>query len=201
MDIVCNCDANFGDARDTGNNDKWKSQGGFLIFVGGCLVAWKSKRHRAITLSSMEAEYVEASNAAKEVIWFRRLLSDLGHPQTKPTVMFEDNKACIDFSQNNVMHDRSKHIDIKHHHLRELVLDKKVELWHVATLDQLADILTKHPVAGQFINMRDRIYAGDIAPTSKRMTVAWCIVSEDDDERVSNGWCFVPMSMGGIMCY
>ena len=55
------CDANYGDERDSGEqvDDKWKSQGGYLFFVGDCLVSWRSRRHKSRSLSSMEAEYMD----------------------------------------------------------------------------------------------------------------------------------------------
>ena len=145
-DVVLQCyvDANYGDKRDSGYDDKWRSQGGYLVFVGDCLVPWSSKRHRCVTLSSMEAEYVEAARSAQEVVWFRRLMRDLGYGLKFPTVLWEDNKAAIAFSKNHTCHDRSKHIDIREHWLRELVSGQEVKMLHVATAHQMANFMTKH---------------------------------------------------------
>jgi hypothetical protein len=144
IEIVCYADANYGDSRDTGNDDKWCSQGGHVVYVAGQLVAWSSKRHRCVTLSSMEAEYVEATKGGQEILWWRRLLEDLGFPQNRPSVLREDNKACIAFSLNHTQHGRSKHIDIRLHWLRKIVQSKQIDMEHVATDDMVADIMTKH---------------------------------------------------------
>ena len=140
------CDANYGDERDSGNvaDDKWKSQGCFLIYLADCLVSWRSRRHKSRCYSSMESEYMEASEAAKEVVFFRELMNEMGYEMKDATVMYEDNKACIAFSKNNTNHDRSKHIDIRAYALRDCVRNGIVELVHVDTENQLADMLTKH---------------------------------------------------------
>ena len=159
-------DANYGDARDSGNNDKWCSQGGYLVFLGDCLVDFCSKRHRCRTLSSMEAEWVEAARAAQAAIWHRRALKDLGSEQLFPTIMWEDNKATIAFSKNHTSHDRSKHIDIREHWLRDLVLSSVIEMLHVTTANQLADFLTKHLRAPAHKLARDIVLGG--APLPKQ---------------------------------
>ena len=154
-------DANFGDPRDTGLGDKWKSQGGYLIYLDGNLVHWSSKRHKCVTLSSMEAEYVEASKCGQEMLWFRRLMCDLGFPQRRFNAMYEDNKACISFSRNHTCHDRSKHIDIRHHWLRELVVEQGIiKLGHVKTDEQIADVMTKYLPKGKFLTFRDKMLKG-----------------------------------------
>ena len=160
------CDANYGDDRDSGEeiNDKWKSQGGYLMLLNNNLVSWRSRRHKSRCYSSMEAEYMEASEAAKEVLWFRALLMDLGYEFTKPTLIYEDNKACIAFSKNNTSHDRTKHIDIRAYALRDHVRDGHIEVVHVETKHQLADMLTKTQLKKTFLQHRDKIFAGETTP-------------------------------------
>jgi hypothetical protein len=157
--LRCYVDANYGDSRDAGNN-KWRSQGGYLIYLDENLVYWSSKRHRCVALSSMEAEYVEASRAGQDVLWFRRLLADLGMPQTKPTLVYEDNQAAISFSKNHTCHDRSKHIDIRHHWLKEMVSDGHIRLQHISSKFQIADIMTKYLPTSVFQNFRDLMLGG-----------------------------------------
>ena len=157
--LRCYVDANYGDGRDSGE-DKWRSQGGYLVYLDNNLVYWSSKRHKCVTLSSMEAEYVEASRAGQEVLWFRRLLGDLGHTPVGPTVVYEDNKAAISFSKNHTCHDRSKHIDIRHFWLREMVTRGDIRLLHVGTLEQAADILTKYLPTKSFRKFRDKMLHG-----------------------------------------
>jgi hypothetical protein len=157
--LRCYADANYGDSRD-GSDNKWKSQGGYLIYIDENLMFWSSKRHRCVTLSSMEAEYVEATKAGQEVLWFRRLLSDLGMPQQGPTVIYEDNSAAISFSKNHTCHDRSKHIDIRHHWLKQMVEDKLVRLVPIATECQIADVLTKYLRTSKFHEFRHKMLGG-----------------------------------------
>ena len=87
---------------------------------------------------------MEASEAAKEVLFLRRLLGDIGYTIESPTVLYEDNKACIAFSKNNTSHDRSKHIDIRAYALRDAVKNGTVQCVSIDTKHQLADMLTKH---------------------------------------------------------
>ena len=94
------------------------------------------------------------------MIWFRRLLNDFGYTQKEPTVILEDNKACISFSLNHTCHDRSKHIDIRHHWLRSMVEDKIVVLEHLPTNEQVADILTIHVLKKLFLKFRQMMFYG-----------------------------------------
>jgi hypothetical protein len=174
------CDANYADEREghivpaggkghvSDDNNildpvveaKWKSQGGFVMCLGGCPVSWRSRRHRCRVLSSMEAEYVEATEAAKEVLWFRELMNELGYGMVKPTPLYEDNKGCIAFSKNNTCHDRTKHIDMRRYYLRDLVATGAIEVVHVKSDQQLADILTKAQLVHTFVRQRDVVYSG-----------------------------------------
>jgi hypothetical protein len=175
------CDANHGDSRDGGFDadgemidSKWKSQGGYLVFLNDSLVSWRSRRHKCRCLSSMESEYVEACEAAKEVRWFRELLGDLGFSQNEPTIIYEDNQACIAFSKNNTNHDRTKHIDIKAYWLRDAVRDGLVVLKHVDTKHQLADMMTKTQLKKTFVEHVDMIYNGCSHPT-RVSTIKSCV--------------------------
>ena len=94
------------------------------------------------------------------MLWFRRLLGDLGHTPVGPTVVYEDNKAAISFSKNHTCHDRSKHIDIRHFWLREMVTRGDIRLVHVGTLEQAADILTKYLPTKAFRKFREKMLHG-----------------------------------------
>ena len=154
-------DANYGDDREhTERDDKWKSQGGYVLFLGGALVSWVSRRHHIRVLSSMESEYIEASDAAKEVIWARQLLHELGYTQHEPTTIYEDNTACINFCKIGRISERTKHIDIKKYYLKEKQKQKLIEMIHVKTDRQLADMMTKYILVNSFVTMRDIIFNG-----------------------------------------
>lgn len=165
------CDANWLDSRDHPELDeKYKPQGGHLVFVGNSLVNWSSRRQGMRTLSSMEAEYYAASEAAKDILWFREILEELGYPQKGPTVIWEDNSACISYSKNNTAHDRSKHIDNRKYFVRDLVKNGECKLVHVSTDYQLADMLTKAQPEKLFIAHRDIVDSLDIIPPLSAIT-------------------------------
>ena len=98
-----------------------------------------------------------SAEATRQAIWLRLLLEDLNHGLTGPLSILNDNNAAILLSKNPVNHDRSKHIDIRHHFLRDKVFDNTVELSHVATEDNLADILTKPLGTDTFTELRERM--------------------------------------------
>lgn len=147
------CDANWGDARETNEivDDKWKSQYGYIFFLGKSCVSWISKRQHSRAASSMEAEFYSAFEGGKEAVWLRAVLEELMMKQHDATSLLEDNKACISFSKNNTNHERTKHIDIKAYYLRDFVKENVVMLEHIFTDDQLADMLTKMPLTKTFL--------------------------------------------------
>jgi hypothetical protein len=127
-------------AQDT---DSRRSVGGFVFDVAGGSVSWPSKKQPTIALSTVEAEYMAGSNATQEVIWLRTLLEDCGFTQAEATTIHADNQGCIALSRNPVSHSRAKHIDIRHHFIRELVENSEVDLKFCSTKDMAAEIFTK----------------------------------------------------------
>lgn len=87
--------------------------------------------------------------------WLRQLLTELHLKQEQPTRLYVDNQSAIAIAKNPVYHDRSKHIDVRFHFLRELVAAQEVALVHVKTEDQLADILTKALPVQTFVRLRN----------------------------------------------
>ena len=120
-----------------------KSQHGYLIYFAGGLIDWNSTLQSTIALSSAEAEHIAAFHCSRTVVYYRQLLEELGHLQSEPTILWEDNKACIAQSKNPINHKRCRHILLKYHYLRTLTNSNIVRLEYVVTLNQLADILTK----------------------------------------------------------
>ncbi len=132
----------FVDADWAGDVDDRRSRSGFLFFLGSNLISWQSKKQDIIALSSAEAEIMAATSAAKEAMWLRGVLSDLGFIQPA-TSLFEDNSACIQLAKNPVQHQRSKHIQIKYLKIREYVSMGFVNIVKVTTQDNVADMMTK----------------------------------------------------------
>jgi hypothetical protein len=113
-------------------NDR-KSTSGFVFMLAGGAVSWGSKKQSAVALLSTEAEYIAAAHAAKEVIWLRWLLLEQKQKIKKPTILYMDNQSAIAIARNPEFHDRSKHIKIRHHFLRQKVDDEELELEYVPT--------------------------------------------------------------------
>jgi hypothetical protein len=105
----------------------------------------------------VEAEYVSTSEAMKQVIWLRKILSDTGKKQGMATILFFfcDNKLTIAMSKNSIFHSRTKHIKLKHHYIKEVVEDENVMIKHVKTGDQLTNIFTKSLSCDKFMYLRE----------------------------------------------
>ena len=134
----------FVDSDWAGCQDTRRSTSGFTLMLNGAAVSWKSKRQTVVALSSAEAEFVAASSLVQEVIYTRRLLEKLGFSQTEPTVIYEDNRTCIAWSEGSVGgSDRAKHIDLREHFVHDAVQAKVLKLEAIASADNVADLLTK----------------------------------------------------------
>ncbi|XP_075096291.1 uncharacterized protein LOC142174402 [Nicotiana tabacum] len=124
-----------------------KSVSGFCIFLGDSLIGWKSKKQPVISLSSAEAEYRAISKAVAELVWLSRLLHDLTIDVSFPISIFCDNMAAIHIAKNPIFHERTKHIEVDCHFIRSKLTEGFIQLSHVPTSEQLADVFTK-PLTG-----------------------------------------------------
>jgi hypothetical protein len=147
----------YTDSDWCGSPDDSKSTSGYIFMLAGAAVSWKSKKQSLVALSSTEAEYVAATEAAKEAIWLRGLLEELGYAQEKPTPLFCDNTSAIALVENPVLHDRTKHIKRKMHFVRDAAIQGEIELKFCGTEDQLADVLTKGLPIGAHKKLRTRL--------------------------------------------
>ena len=145
----------YSDADWAGDTDDRRSTTGNLFILAGGPVSWLSKKQATVALSTSEAEYIAVSAASQEAIWLRRLLQDLGVDETKPTNLLEDNQSAIAMSQNPVGHARTKHIDVRHHFIREQVQEGAVKLSYCPSKSMIADLLTKPLPRVLFLNLRD----------------------------------------------
>jgi len=158
--LIVFADANWGSCRDSR-----RSTTGWLIQLCGGWIDWSCKKQETVALSSCEAEYVAASSASAGVTWTVQLLREIGFmdwiyggAQLSPIpVLFSDNRSAIAMAQTDSLHSRSKHIDIKHHFIREQVDRKFIALQWISTHDQVADILTKTLAPRLFVKFRDAL--------------------------------------------
>ena len=125
------------------NQDDHKSTSGYVFLASGGAITWKSKKQTTIALSSTEAEYVALSEAAREACWLRNLLDELGYSQEFPIVIKGDNDGSIAIAMNQQFHNRSKHIAIRWHWVRDLVEQGLITIKICRDPQQTADILTK----------------------------------------------------------
>jgi Reverse transcriptase (RNA-dependent DNA polymerase) len=153
----------YSDADWAGNPTDRRSTSGFCTFVGGNLVTWKSKKQTVVTRSSAEAEYRAMAVATSEIVWLRLLLQELGFDMNgKLTKLFCDNQAAIHIASNLVFHERTKHIEVACHFVREKVLDKTIETPFTRSKDQLADIFTKALPKGVFCELLSKLTSDSI---------------------------------------
>lgn len=147
----------FTDSDFAGDWNDRKSTSGYLVRWDGAAITWSSKKQSIVALSSTEAEYVAAAACACQVVWIRGILEEFGIKQKEATVIKCDNTSTIKLSKNPVFHGRCKHIGVKYHFLRDLVGKGIVELKHVGTKEQVADIFTKPLHRDIFIKLRNEL--------------------------------------------
>jgi hypothetical protein len=133
----------YSDADWAGDVENRRSTSGYVFFVGDGAVSWNSKRQQTVAQSTMEAEYMAMNRCTREAIWLRQLMEDVGCAQEEATTMMCDNQGSMALAKNPTNHDRSKHIDVQHHFIREKIENKIVELEYCPTQYMVADILTK----------------------------------------------------------
>lgn len=135
----------FVDSDFAGCEDSRKSTTGWVFTLAGGPISWSSQRQKTVATSTMDAEYVACAEAAKEAVWIRNFINDLRipgvHIDTVP--LYIDNNSALKLTRNPEFHSRSKHIDIKHHFIREKVEEGVINTQRVNTKDNLADVLTK----------------------------------------------------------
>uniref|UniRef100_A0A2N9HID0 GAG-pre-integrase domain-containing protein n=1 Tax=Fagus sylvatica TaxID=28930 RepID=A0A2N9HID0_FAGSY len=142
----------YTDADWAGNISDRKSTSGYFTFVGGNLVTWRSKKQKVVALSSAEAEFRGMAKGLCELLWLKRLLTEIGFAPTSEMNLFCDNKAAIDISHNPIQHDRTKHVEVDRHFIKHNLETKIVQFPFVKSEDQLADILTKAVSSKEFYN-------------------------------------------------
>ncbi len=134
----------FADSDWASSNDDRRSTTGYVFSFGSGLVSWASRKQAVVALSSCEAEYVALSQAAQEAVFLRGLASDLGHASGSATIIKGDNQGSLALASNPILHQRSKHIDTRHHFIRDLVNSNVLSLIYIPSGDNQADPLTKN---------------------------------------------------------
>ena len=149
------CDADW-----AGDPDTRRSTSGYVFRIGDATVSWSCQKQKTVAKSSTEAEYVSLSYATQEAVWLRRLMESLGFGTQAPTILYEDNNGAIELTKNAKHHNRTKHIDISHHFVREKVEEKEIVVTHCPSKEMIADVLTKGIPRVQFQRLRDLLGVG-----------------------------------------
>ena len=165
----------YADADWAADEDSRRSITGWVTFLNGGPVSWRVKRQAAVATSSAESELYSLGDCMKEVRWLQKLLLELGFPQphripgrggataepgsvkNRGTVIYEDNTGCIQISQNDVFHNRTKHVDIQWQFVLQYVAEGRVCVTHVGTKDQVADVMTKNVPGTILAQLRPRL--------------------------------------------
>ena len=147
-------------ARDLDNRT---SITGYALFLGKSCVNSIAKNQDRVALSSTEAEYIALSACSSKVVWARQILDDIGNSQPHATVVYEDNKPCIDLAHNAILSERTMHVDVKCHKTRERIKRGIIEVKYVPTDQNVADALTKPLGRLKFQAFRDQL-CGRSAP-------------------------------------
>ena len=121
------------------------------------MISWQSRKQSSIALSTAEAEYIAACSASCEATWLRKLLTGLLDIEMKATLILCDNQRCIKMTENPVFHDKSKHIEIRYHYIRDMVQRGALKLQYISTDEQVVDVLTKPLSRIKFEYFRDKL--------------------------------------------
>jgi hypothetical protein len=128
-----------------------KSTSGTCQLLGRSLVSWSSKKQTSVAVSTVEAEYVAVGQCCVQLLWMLQTLQDFGYNLSKVPLLC-DNESAIRLADNPVEHNRTKHIDIQHHFLRDHQQKGDIDIYHISTENQLADIFTK--------SLDEKLFAG-----------------------------------------
>jgi hypothetical protein len=176
----------FSDSDYGGDKDTRKSVTGYVIFINGALVAWKSRGQKSVTLSSTEGEYIAASETATEMVFIMHLLESLGVKVQYPMRLRVDNAGAIFIAKNESV-SRTKHVDIRAHYVRELVANRTIEITYVNTKENDADVNTKNLGSEPFERHTSRYWSGHkhssergaVQSDSKRKGVGDSVIDDD----------------------
>ena len=146
----------YANSSYAGDLDDKKSISRYCFFLGGDIITWCNKRQRTVSTSTSEAEYVAMSHGVREDVWIQRLLNKLLPEQAIRRIeMLSNNETSLTLTRDPESQNRTKHINVMHHHVRELVKNGELAIEWISSLNMLADGFAKALLAGPFKRHRE----------------------------------------------
>lgn len=157
IEITAFSDSDWASCKDTR-----RSLTGYCIFMGNSMISWKTKKQKTVSRSSCEAEYRSLAATVCELLWISYILRDLNVQFKTPIGLWCDNKSAIHITENPIFHERTKHLDIDCHLVRDQYKLGFITPQHVSTNKQLADLFTKGLCNPQFQFLLSKMHLNDI---------------------------------------
>jgi len=151
----------YSDADYAGDVSTRRSTSGVVCLHMGGPVSWSSQRQKSVALSTTEAEFIAASEAAKEIVWLSRLFSEISVLTSIPVLKI-DNMSAVKLVKNPAFHKRSKHIEVRYYFVREKYDEGQLVVEHVPGDEQIADIMTKPLQKCRYQVLRDMMGVMDL---------------------------------------
>ena len=142
----------------------------YVFFLGCGAITWSSKKQHIIALLSTESKYITQMHAAKEAIWIQSFMLDIQTGQPRPIDLLCDNQGAIALAKDNKFHARTKHIDLRHHFIREAVEEEKIKVTYISTKESVADIFTKVLTRPKFMGFVEKLGLRDQERKKERTT-------------------------------
>ncbi|KAL5554515.1 hypothetical protein UlMin_041916 [Ulmus minor] len=139
----------FVDSDYAGNKDNRRSTTSYCFYLNGCCISWKTQLQPIVALSTTKAEYIATTEALKEALWLQGLLHELNVMEEK-AIVYTDNQSALHLCKNPIFHERTKHVDIGYHFIREKITDGIIIIEKISTEDNLADAETKVVTLSKF---------------------------------------------------
>jgi len=133
-----------------------KSTSGTCHLLGSSLISWHSKKQACVALSTVEVEYITISSCCAHILWIKQQVEDFRVKMSKVPLLC-DNTSAINLKKNHIQHSMTKHIEIRHHFIRDHIANVDCEIKFVSTERQLADIFTKPLSKDRFYSLQNEL--------------------------------------------